>query len=368
MTKKPEHEPEAFAEAVATLPTEDVRRMIADSVRDVDRYNQLETGSEARLNLVLEMSERLAPLTFPSRLEPRTAIASAWRDATNFAEGRFFEAVGALLQQEDGEWGARQVSALLELLAEAGLAVPSAVVFLAQRRLKADFDRWGGVVPLSSLMALVPNDATAIFSMLDRLKSDGMLAPSAVQSGVRKVCKWEPESLERSLALFGPQLFDDEDEMEAVHFFLSDLIERAGTSPVVLAITGIDPDLSPKLIAAAFGGDKSPFGLMIEFEGEESDLASGTFVTEGSRVLSLNQLGAAASEPEWTLKVRLASSAQLLVTVADSNPTDGVDFDGLYGELVDADDGGIDDEVAATFGDHSFASLFAQRMHLKVLT
>jgi hypothetical protein len=339
--------------------------MIADSVRYIDRYNLLETGSEARLELVLEMSEQLAPLTFPSRLEPRAALASAWREATNLAEGRFFEAVDALLQQEDGGWGVRQVSALLELLAEAGLTVPSAVVFLAQRRLKADFDRWGGVVPLSSLMALVPNDAAAIFSMLDRLRSDGMLAPSAVQSGVRKVCKWEPESLERSLALFGQQLFDDEDEMDAVHFFLTDLIERAGTSPVVLAITGIDPDISPKLIAAAFGGNESPFGLMIEFDGEESDVASGTFVMEGSRVLSLNQLGAAAREPEWTLKVRLASSAQLLVTVADSNPTDGIDFDELYGELVD-DDGGIDDDVVATFGDHSFASLFAEQMQLKV--
>lgn len=364
MTNKRTHVPETFAEAVATLPAEDVRRIIAESVRYIDRYNQLETGSEARLELVLDMSERLAPLTFPSRLEPRAAIASAWRDATTHAEGRFFEAVDALLQHEDGDWGARQVSALLDLLAEAGLAVPSAVVFLAQRRLKADFDRWGGAVPLSSLMALVPNDASAIFSMLDRLKNDGMLAPSAVQSGVRKVCKWEPESLERSLALFGPRLFDDEEEMDAVQFFLTDLIERAGMSPVMLAITGIDPDLSPKLIAAAFREEDSPFGLMIEFDGEESDLASDTFVTLGPQVLSLNQLGAAARGPEWTLKVRLSGAARPLIKVADSNPTDGVDFDGLYGEF--ADDGEVDRKVAATLGDHSFASFFAQQMHLKV--
>lgn len=341
--------------------------MIADSVRYVDRYNLLETGSEARLSLVLEMSERLAPLTFPSRLEPRAAIASAWRDATNLAEGKFFEAVDVLLRREDCEWGARQVSALLELLSEAGLPVPSAIVFLAQRRLKADFDRWGGVVPLASLMALVPNNATAIFSMLDRLKSDGMLAPSAVQSGVRKVCKWEPESLERSLALFGPHLFGEEDDdMDAVHFFLTDLIERAGPTPVLLAITGIDPDLSPRLIAGAFGGDKPPFCLMVEFDGEESDVSSDVFVIEGSRVLTLNQLGTAAKEPGWTLKLRLASSTRRLVTVSDDNRTDGYDFDDSYGELVSAHDGAINHEAAADLGDHSFAALFAQKMQLRV--
>ena len=34
--------------------------------------------------------------------------------------------------------------------------------------------------------------------------------------------------------------------------------------------------------------------------------------------------------------------------------------------VANGEDDGIDDEVAATFGDHSFASLFAQQMHLKV--
>ncbi len=355
-----------FADTVGYLPINEVSRIIADSVRFTYRYSQFEPGSEERLKLVLEMSEQLSPLTFPSRLEPRAAITAAWRDATVLAEDKFFLAVKRLLQEEDSNWGFEQVSALLELLAETGLSVPSSVVFLAQRRLKADFDRGSGAMPLSSLMALVPNDASSIFSMLDRLKSDGMLTPAAVQSGVRKVCKWEPESLERSLALFAPHLFGDEDGMDAVLFFMTDLIERAGKSAVVLAITGIDPDLSPKLIKAAFGGNVSPFGLMIEFVGKETDLESVAFVIDGERELSLRQLGAAAQDPEWMLKVRLASSAQLRVKVSNINPTGGVDYEELYEELADAADRAVKDNVDASPEDNSFTSLFAKQMELRV--
>jgi hypothetical protein len=368
VTTQSTQEPKTFAEAVATLPVRAIRRFVVDAVLFIDRYSQSETGSEERLKLVLEMSEQLRPIPFPSRLEPRASITAAWREATSLAETKFFEAVDALLRDEDGHWAARQVSALLELLAESGVVVPSATVFLAQGRLKADYDRWGNPGPLSALMAMVPNDATSIFSMLDRLDADGMLAPAAVQAGVRKVCKWEPESLERSLALFGHQLFPEEEEPDAVRFFLEDLIERAGSASVVLAITGIDPDISPKLVSAAFGGDGAPFGLVLEFDGEESDIESDTSVLEGTRILSLHQLGEAAREPEWTLKVRLLSAAKPLVKIVETNPSGGVDFDEQYDEILEHAEVSGTPLTAEPSDEHeSFASQFAQKMQLRVL-
>lgn len=313
--------PSPFAEFVAIAPLEGVCQHLADTVRLVLQYSMLEIGNEKRADVVMAMNVQLPPLEFHSRLEPQATVTSAWRNAGAFATSRFFAAIDLLLPQIEPDWGREQIRILLKLLSEAGLIAPPATAFLAQARLRYEFERSGEPIALASLMAIVPNDAGSIFSMLERLKADAMLDTRAAQAAVRKIGKWDPGNLERSLAFFGDELFQSGDDADSVQFFLADLVERAGTTPVMLAISGIDPGASPQLIAAAFGGSAPPFQIVIELDGASSDQKPlRAFISDGERIVSQMQLGEAARQPEWLLKVRLASRATPIIRIAGNIP------------------------------------------------
>ncbi len=363
-----------FANLVATEPVEAVGAHIATAVALVKAYADLEIGSEERVEVVLAMAERLTPIAFPTRIEPRAAITSAWREATDLASSRFFAAIDSLLLREDANWRPIHVRLLLELLREAALTAPAATAFLAQRRLKLDFDRWQEPAPMAALMSLVPNNSGSIFSMIERLDSDGILDPRSVQTAVRKISSWDPESLGRSLALFGNLLFASEETLDTIQFFLADIIERAGSSPVMLALSGMEPEMAPSLFKAAFGGAEPPFEILLEIDGASADKKAKRWLRQGSRKLLEGQLGEAAQDPAWMLKVRLQSRAAPLVTVVEglSSSSHGADYpDGYLDACIDMIIAESDDNQRRDDdddGDISLSRQFAEQMNIRLVS
>lgn len=305
---------------LAAWPAGQLAAFFRSVLETLIRYAAAEIGSDAQRLIIVDAAEKLAPLHFNTRSEPRTSAAEVLQEYSDREPNSLVAALTYMLRRKRQFLDADQLEMLLSLLVEVQPDLPDEMTFFALDCI----DRLPLTDRARSIAGLLPSmlvgDGLAAISLLERIEKAGLMGLPALFAALQQVSQYDPVRLGTILKLhetqFGESALEESSDDGAIPFLLKDLVGRAGSFAVLEAILKCEPTNAPALFTAAFSGQVPLFKLSryVEKSSEEA-----MFIQAGERQVSLSSLMRLDMDEAWLTRFRVMGRAEIWTQLRTSD-------------------------------------------------